>query len=107
VFGYGLGDFNPEVYPGQTNKIVDGYYNVTNPASLVFPEENQTRLFERIPYSDASRFQEFVNRRQPDWNRPLIQSILDMIAEISLIVFFIYIMVFLTKRVVVFLIESH
>jgi hypothetical protein len=107
VFGYGLGDFNPEVYPGQTNEIVDGYYNITNPASLVFPEENQTRLFERIPYSDASRFQEFVNRRQPDWNRPLIQSILDMIAKISLIVFFIYIMVFLTKRVAVFLIESH
>jgi len=99
IFGYYLTDFHPEVVPGSVLKMRDGYFNMTNPAGFVFPEENQTRPFERILAKDISRLQEFINRRQPDWNRPLVQSTLDLMAEISAIAFIIILALFLLKRV--------
>ena len=103
VFGYNLDNFRPEVHPGSVDEIQDGYFNMTNPAGFVFPEENQTRPFERIRAKDISRLQEFINHRQPDWNRPLSQSVLDLTAEISAASFIFVLVFFLIKGAVTLL----
>jgi hypothetical protein len=103
IFGYNLDNFHPEVHPGSVFQIQDEYLNMTNPAGFVFPEENQTRPFERIPATDISRLQEFINHRQPDWNRPLLQSVLDLTAEISASSFILVLVFFLMKGAVTFL----
>jgi hypothetical protein len=103
VFGYYLTDFHPEVEPGSVLKVRDGYFNITNPAGFVFPEENNTRPFERIQSTDITKLQDFINRRQPDWNRPLVQSVLDILAGISAISFIIILSFYLLKLGSIFL----
>lgn len=87
VFGYELEAFKPQVQPGPVDVIQDGYFNMTNPAGYVFPEENQTTAFERIPAADVDKLEAFTHRRQPDWKRPPIQHILDATALVSLMIF--------------------
>jgi hypothetical protein len=98
VFGYYLTDFHPEVVPGSVLKVRDGYFNMTNPSGFVFPKENNTRPFERIRSIDSTKLQDFINRRQPDWNRPLAQTVLDLMAGISAISFFIILAFYLLNR---------
>ena len=77
IFGYHLEEFTPLTHPGPVSEITDGYFNITNPASLVFPKENNLTLFERIKSSEKDKFKEFINHKQPDWKRPPIQHLLD------------------------------
>ena len=98
VFGYNNEDFRPKVQPGPVNEVQNDYFNMTNPASLVYPEENQLQLFERIRLAEKSQFQDFTNRRQPDWKRPVMQTLLDRVAEISLIIFSLILMHFLLNK---------
>jgi hypothetical protein len=53
---------------------------MTNPSSLVFPEVNGSRLFERILVVDKWKLVDFINRRPSDWKLPLTQIILDWAA---------------------------
>jgi hypothetical protein len=103
VFGYINEDFRPKVQSGPVDDVQNDYFNMTNPASLVFPEENQLLLFERISTADRSKLQDFINRRQPDWKRPVIQSLMDRVAEISIIIFSLILVSFLFKRMQRFL----
>jgi hypothetical protein len=98
VFGYVNENFRPKVWPGPVDDVQNNYFNMTNPASLVFPEENHLLLFERINTADRSKLQDFINRRQPDWKRPLIQSLMDRVAEISIIIFSLILVYFLLKK---------
>jgi hypothetical protein len=85
LFGNNNYLLTPLVHEGSVFDIQDGYYNMTNPSSLVFPEVNGTKLFERIPVSDTQKFLDFINRRASDWKLPLGQIILDWAAGITLI----------------------
>ncbi len=87
VFGYELEEFKPQFVAGPVNMVRDGYFNMTNPAGYVFPEENHTTAFERIPATEADKLEAFTHRRQPDWKRPQTQHILDATSLVSLIVF--------------------
>lgn len=73
LFGYALEDFAPQTHPGSVFEVDDGYFNMTNPASLVFPELNDTYPFERIKLSDREKLNVLVQRGQPDWRLPRIQ----------------------------------
>jgi hypothetical protein len=86
IFGFGLEFFHPEVRPGSVWEISDGYYNMTNPTGFVFPEENNTRAFERIRVEDKARMAAFVAHRQPDWAIPVYQQVCDWISGLSTIV---------------------
>ena len=83
IFGYKLEEFKPQIKLGRILEIEDGYFNMTNPASLVYPEINQTFPFERIKEADRDKLQIFLNRGQPDWNLPLAQRILNWVSMIS------------------------
>jgi hypothetical protein len=73
----------PLVHEGSVFDVQDGYYNMTDPSGLVFPEVNGSMLFERIPVSDFSKLSDFINRRPSDWKLPLIQIILNWASSIS------------------------
>jgi hypothetical protein len=85
IFGYQLEDFHPLTRPGPVSEITDNHFNMTNPASLVFPEENSLYPFQRIGTDEKDKFEQFVNHKQPDWKVPAIQVILDNVMIWSLI----------------------
>jgi hypothetical protein len=78
--GYILKDLAIQVRPGAITEIDDGYYNMTNPASLVFPMQNDLQPFERIKIGEEEQLRAFTERRQPKWKIPKIQIILDWVS---------------------------
>lgn len=76
----------PLLHEGSVFDLQDGYYNMTNPSGLVFPEVNGSGLFERIRVTDKSKLIDFINRRPSDWKLPLTQIGLDWTAGITILV---------------------
>ncbi len=92
----------PLVHAGSVFDVQDGYYNMTNPSSLVFPEVNGTKLFERIPVSDNRKLVDFVDHRRSDWKLPLAQIMLDWLAGITIVLETCAILIYLTSQWVTF-----
>jgi hypothetical protein len=83
IFGFGLEWYHPQIKPGSVWDISDGRFNMTNPTGYVFPEENGSRPFERIPIEDKKRMADFVAHRQPDWKIPSYQQVSNWISGIA------------------------
>ena len=88
----------PLVHEGSVFDVQDGYYNMTNPSGLVYPEVNGSTLFERIPVSDNQKLLDFINRRPSDWKLPLTQIILDWVAGFTILFITVAILVYLAVR---------
>ena len=92
LLGYANELFTPQAHAGDARTAADGYWNMTNPASLVFAEVNGLRAFERIRESDRDGLEAFLARRQPEWPRPgwlnalILVAIIAELACVSLIV---------------------
>jgi hypothetical protein len=93
LFGYSLETFKPAIHQGSVFEQEDGYFNMTNPASLVFPEINNSFPFERIKTSERKQLETFIQYGQPDWNIPKSQKFLNLLSLttsiFSLCIFFI------------------
>jgi hypothetical protein len=85
IMGYELEYFKPEIHPGPVADTNSGYFNLTNPASLVYPKENNLRQFERISPGDKENFVKFINNRQTTWKRPHYQYVADKVSLVSFI----------------------
>ena len=85
IFGYSLENFHHQLIAGNVNEVDGGYFNVTNPASLVFPEENKLVLFERISIEDDENFIAFIHHLQPSWQRPHYQHVFDSVSVLIFI----------------------
>jgi hypothetical protein len=83
MFGYSLETFATETHLGHIREVAGGYFNMTHPASLVFPDVNGLRPFERIHATDGDRLDAFVQRRQPDWGLPPLLTALNWLAVAS------------------------
>jgi hypothetical protein len=90
--------FYPLVHAGSVFDVQDGFYNMTDPTGYVFPSENGSKLFSRIPVSDRQKLLDFLNRRQPDWKLPAIQILLDWAAGLTLLLELCAIFVYLTRK---------
>jgi hypothetical protein len=86
LFGYSLETFKPLVHPGSVFEEADGYFNMTNPSSLVFPELNKTNIYERIRTDEREKLEAFIQYKQPDWSIPVLQKLLDTISLITFII---------------------
>jgi len=86
IFGYYLEDFTPQTHLGSVYEIDDGYFNMTNPVSLVFPEINNIEPFERIRSNERDKLETFLNRRQTEWNLPITQKILNPLSLVGLLI---------------------
>jgi hypothetical protein len=94
----GENSFHPLVHEGSVFDIEDGFYNMTDPTGYVFPAENNSKLFSRIPVSDYGKLVDFLNRRQPDWKVPLTQIVLDWAAGLTLILETCAVCIFLVRK---------
>jgi len=83
VFGYWLEAFQPDIHPGSVFEVRNGYFNMTNPASLTYPEINGGRIFSLFSESDRQRLEQFTLRRQVDWHIPKTQIFLNYVSAIS------------------------
>ena len=97
IFGYKLQNFKPEVTMGSVRHINNNFYNITNPASLVFPEENNLKKFQRISVSDEKNLKKFITYNKPEWKISKIQKISNRISNYSLIIIALMLIFFLTR----------
>jgi hypothetical protein len=86
LFGYYLEVFAPRTHVGSIYDERDGQLNMTNPASLVFPELNHLRPFDLIRADDRANLERLATRRQPDWKIPPIIQWLNILAVATLAV---------------------
>ena len=70
LFGYANETYAPRIHAGDVHDARDGFLNMTNPASLVFPEINGVRAFDRIRVDEGDKLDALISRRQPSWNLP-------------------------------------
>jgi hypothetical protein len=66
MFGYEGEFFKPKAVVGPILAIHDGRYNLTNPASYVFPEENNLQPFDLFRENQKADLALFINHRQPN-----------------------------------------
>jgi asparagine N-glycosylation enzyme membrane subunit Stt3 len=65
MFGYRGEYFKPRAVVGPILAVTDGYYNLTNPAGYVFPEENDLQPFDLFREDQKADLELFINHRQP------------------------------------------
>lgn len=92
LFGYTLGTFSPDIREGLARDVREGAFNMTNPAGLVYPEVNGLQPWERISTQQAGQLEDFLARRQPDWQIPVAQESANLV---SLLAFLLLIALFL------------
>ena len=97
VQGYRLQDVAIQVQPGPVTETDGIYFNMTNPASLVFPRQNDLQPFELIKIGEEKELQAFVQRKQPKWRIPKVQAILNWVSLGSLVLT-VYLIVFSADR---------
>jgi hypothetical protein len=85
LFGYSLETFHPTIHVGSVFEEDDGYFNITNPSSLVFPEMNNSYPFERIKTAEREKLDTFIRHKQPSWKIPNSQRFLNILSLVSLI----------------------
>jgi hypothetical protein len=73
------------LHEGSVYDITDGYYNIIDPTGYIFPEVNHSLEYERMSVSDEDKFLDFIHRRQPKWNLPVVQQALDKVSLLTLI----------------------
>jgi hypothetical protein len=94
LFGYALETFQPTVVLGEVSEVRDGRFNLTNPASLVFPGINNLRPFDRISVADVEGIRAFTSRGVTPWLVPSIHGSLVLLswttiaAAVVVLVFF-------------------
>lgn len=94
LFGYELQYFKPQVRVGSIYQQDGQYLNMTNPASLIHPQENGLTLFERFKTSERDKLEQFANRQQPHFKMPPLQHILNIVAITTLAIQGIYLLMF-------------
>ena len=85
LFGYSLETFHPMIHVGSVFEEENGYFNMTNPSSLVFPEINNSYPFEGIKTSERKKLETFLLHKQPSWKIPNLQKFLDVLSLSTLI----------------------
>ncbi len=86
LFGYDLPTFKTTVEIGPARGIRDDYFNMTNPAGLVYPEVNNASPWQRIPADQQEQLEDFLARRQPDWEIPAAQKAANAVSLVSLVI---------------------
>ena len=83
AFGYKLEYFQPQIIPGSIWQENDGYLNMTNPISYVYPEYDNVQPFTRFRIKDREIVALFAKHIQPKWDIPSYQKILNIISFLA------------------------
>jgi|GEM_PF-456594 len=99
IFGYNLENHLPKTEMGAVTKNDGHYYNITHPASLVFPEENNLSKFQRISLADTENFKKFVTYQNPGWKLSNMQKISNHISTYTIIAVFLMLLFYLSRYI--------
>ena len=98
LFGYHGQYFRSSLKSGNIDEIdKEGFYNFHNPLTFYDPKIASIPR-AKIHSHDYVNFNLFINRKQPNWELPLIQKVANYITLASLFLFFLYIAYFFLKR---------
>jgi hypothetical protein len=84
MFGYTGEYFKPKAIVGPILTLKDGHYNLTNPASFVFPEENNLQPFDLFRQDQKAELELFINHRQPGLAISSWQKFADAVSLLTL-----------------------
>lgn len=70
---------------GLTATVTHGFYNITNPACLQYPDENNCAPGDLIAETDSDNFQRFTNGLPVTWQTSTLQRIADAVSVLTLI----------------------
>lgn len=91
LFGYGLEKLNfTKLQPGSYLIEKDGYYNFRNPACLVFPKENNCKIWDNFSINQKKELESFVSYRGFPFVKSKIQSNADFVTLMTLVSLLIY-----------------
>ena len=93
VFGFELEYFHPQVENGSIWNTSDSYYNMTDPTSLIYPDLNENRPFDRFRIEDKETLELFVKHIQPNWKIPTYQRVLNWISGITFVSALLYVII--------------
>lgn len=99
IFGYQGEYFKPQVIPGPIMQIRDRHYNMTNPASYVFPKENNLQPFEPFRENEKKDLELFINHKQPNLKISNWQRLANRVNLIAFIVTFLYLIFIVVKEI--------
>jgi hypothetical protein len=96
VFGYNseLLKFNPLKH-GSVFEVENGFYNMKNPASYIFPDENNARPGDHFKVDEREELEQFVRYRAFKFNMPLYQRFLNYFSLTAFLLSLCYVMVYL------------
>ena len=98
TFIKGITVYRETLHAGSVYDVDNGYFNIIDPTGYVFPEVNNSTLFERIPVTERDKFLDFINRRQPQWKLPVAQQVFNWVSLITLIFEFIALITYLVGK---------
>jgi hypothetical protein len=97
LYGYHGHYFLPATEPGRTTRIDSkGFFNFHDPMSF-YIQSGKEKKRKLIHSSDDTNFNLFINRKQPNWDLPMLQKVGNQITLISMFLFIIFIL-YLTFR---------
>jgi hypothetical protein len=82
IFGYENEEFSARLVPGSIYLEEDGYYNMTNPRSLVYDSEE---LFARFITEEREKLEQFAHYQQLDWDIPPMQHFLNTVSAVTFV----------------------
>lgn len=72
------------VYAGSITEETDGYYNVYNPACMVYPDANGCKSGDRILVTDKENLERFRTGKPTTWKMSRLQHIANWLSVMSL-----------------------
>lgn len=93
VFGFKLEYFHPQVKSGSIWNMSNGYYNMTDPTSYVYPDLNNNKPFDRFRIEDKAMLELFVRHIQPNWKIPTYQQVLNWVSGMVFLALFLYVII--------------
>ena len=97
MFGYEGEFFKPQAVVGPILQVSNGYFNLTNPAGYVFPEENGLQPFELFRQDQETDLELFINHKQPLLEISGWQRVADLVSLITWIVSVFYLVIAIIK----------
>lgn len=97
IFGYEGEYFKPKAVAGPILVVNNGYYNLTNPAGYVFPEENNVQPFDLFREDQRADLDAFISHKQPALKLSSWQRAADILSFAALAGSILYLMVQLIK----------
>ncbi len=87
IYGYRLEKLgNGQLFPGPVDAVApDGSLNLTNPACLLFPDENQCQLWDRFKAGQHHDAEQFAAYRPFEFAKSERQTIADRITLVSVL----------------------